>query len=139
MPPTGELSPKQRKARQTSLGARMLRRAMQFSAALGLALTLYICGAAVADFSVFDETSGGYEPPYEGWSGTPIDWSIVDVSPTGFSRRGRVLDVLVDCTTGMITMDLIGLRIPFRQFSGRALAVHKPREACAAAGFTPAF
>lgn len=108
-------------------------------ATLGLALTLYITAAAVADFSVFDQTSGGYEPPYTGWTGTPIDWSIVDISPTGFARRGRVLDVLVDCTSGTITMDLLGLHIPFRGFSDRALIIHKPREACTAAGFTPAF
>ncbi len=113
--------------------------AMRGFAALGLGLTLYVGAAAVADFSVFDQTQGGYEPPYEGWTGTPIDWSIVDVSPTGFARRGRVLDVLVDCTSGEITMDLLGLRIPFRGFSERALIVHKPREACIAAGFVPAF
>ena len=112
---------------------------MRGFAALGLGLMLYVAAEAVADFSVFDQTRGGYEPPYEGWTGTPIDWSIVDVSPTGFARRGRVLDVLVDCTSGEITMDLLGLRIPFRGFSERALIVHKPREACVTAGFVPAF
>jgi hypothetical protein len=95
--------------------------------------------ALVADFSQFDRTRGGYEAPYAGWTGEPIDWSIVDVSPTGFARRGRVLDVLVDCTAGMIEMDLIGFRIPFRGFSERAMIVHRPREACTAAGFVPQF
>lgn len=106
---------------------------------VGVLVTGYLAGAAVADFSLFDQTSGGYEAPYQAWTGTPIDWSVVDVSPQGFVRRGRVLDVLVDCTTGMITIDLIGLRIPFRGFSDRALVVHKPREACVAAGFSPTF
>lgn len=59
--------------------------------------------------------------------------------PTGMARRGHVLNFLVDCTTGMISIEVFKLKIPFRKRSPRALAVHKPREACEARGFQPAF
>lgn len=125
--------------RPVALAQRVKRGIVGTFAAIGVTALAYIAGAAVGDFSAFDQTSGGYEAPYEGWTGVPIDWSIVDISPTGFVRRGRVLDVLVDCTSGTIAMDLVGLHIPFRGFSERALVVHKPREACISAGFQPAF
>lgn len=119
--------------------ARTVSRLTRFFAALGIVFTVWLVGGFVSDFSKFDETRGGYEPPYVGWTGTPIDWSSVDVTPQGFARRGVVLDVLVDCTTGMIDMNILGLTIPFRKFSDRALAIHKPREACVRAGFDPRF
>lgn len=40
-------------------------------------------GAAV-DISGFDRTSGGYEAPYTGWTGTPTEWEAGDVTPEGF-------------------------------------------------------
>jgi hypothetical protein len=41
--------------------------------------------------------------------------------------------------TGMISFEIYGQVIPFRPFSPRALAVHQPREACIARGFSPTF
>ena len=108
-------------------------------AALGaLALVWAVAGFAV-DLSRFDRTSGGYDAPYVGWTGTPMDWSMADVTPTGMARRGIVANTLVDCTSGMITVQAFGIGIPFRPVSPRAIAVHKPREACAERGFDPAF
>lgn len=108
-------------------------------AAVGLLFTVWAIWAATLDFFHFDETSGGYEAPYTGWTGKPIDWKQVDVSPDGFARRGTLIDVLVNCTTGMIEFDVFGIRVPFRVLSNRALVVHRPREACVLAGFNPRF
>lgn len=103
-----------------------------------LSVTLFVAGLAL-DAGGFDNTQGGYEPPYEGWTGTPTDWDAGDTTPTGMARRGYVANLLVDCTTGMISFQIYGLTIPFRTFSPRALAVHKPREACIERGFNPTF
>jgi hypothetical protein len=51
-----------------------------FGLALGLAL----------DIRDFDRTKGGYEPPYEGVTGEPIDWASLDLTPTGLVKRGYV-------------------------------------------------
>ena len=57
-------------------------------AALGLALTLLIIIGAAIDITSFDRTRGGYEPPYTGYTGQPIDWDESDVTKTGVVRRG---------------------------------------------------
>ncbi len=115
------------------------RPAAKAAAALaGLGVTALIIGAAI-DICGFDRTRGGYEPPFDDWTGTPIDWSEVTTTPTGMLREGFVIDFLADCTTGMIHGRIAGITIPFRPFSERAIAVHKPREACIARGFSPRF
>jgi hypothetical protein len=102
-------------------------------------LALAVLAGVVADVRSFDSTRGGYEPPFEGVTGEPIDWSSVETTATGMLRRGWVVDFVADCTTGMISGRILGLEIPFRPFSERAIVVHRPREACAARGFTPQF
>lgn len=112
------------------------RRILISGAALAL---LALVAGALADIRSFDRTRGGYEPPYTGFTGEPIDWSGVETTATGMLRRGWVIDTLADCTSGMITGRIFGLSIPFRPFSERAIIVHRPREACLERGFTPAF
>jgi len=95
---------------------------------VGLAFCLLLAGV-VADIRGFDRTRGGYEPPFEGLSGEPIDWTTVETTAAGMLRHGWVIDFLADCTTGMISARIAGVVIPFRPFSERAIAVHKPHAA----------
>lgn len=106
---------------------------------IGLALSTAIVAGLLADVRSFDRTSGGETPPYTDYQGTPMDWSVLDTTVAGMVARGHVVDVLVDCTSGMMTFQAAGITVPFRVFSERALAIHKPREACRARGFVPAF
>lgn len=108
-------------------------------AMLGLAALVMVAVGLWLDISDFDNTNGGYEAPYEGVTGEPVDWSAMDRTPTGIAKRGYVLNVLVNGRTGMISFELFGRSIPFRPFSERALVVHKPREAFVAMGFEPEF
>lgn len=98
-----------------------------------LAFGLYL------DVSAFDQTKGGYEAPYEGVTGDPVDWFSMDRTPTGLAKRGHVVNVLVNGSTGMISFEIFKLKIDFQTFSARALIVHKPREAFIALGFKPQF
>lgn len=107
--------------------------------AIGLVATAALAAGIVADIRGFDQTRGGYAAPYTGFTGTPIDWSEVATTDTGMRRDGYVIDVTVDCTSGMMHFDLFGLAIPFRTFSERALVVHQPLEACIERGFDPQF
>ncbi|MDQ7728535.1 hypothetical protein [Halomonas sp. SpR8] len=91
------------------------------------------------DFRSFDQTQGGYEPPYTDVTGQPIHWEKLDTTKTGMVHRGHVVDVLIDCRLGMMTFDVFGLEIPWRRFSERAIVVHKPRDACEERGFSPIF
>ena len=56
-----------------------------------------------------DHTKGGYELPYVGVTGDPIDWDSMDLTSTGLVRRGYVLNFLVNGTTGMISLELFGI------------------------------
>ena len=108
-------------------------------AAVGsIALVLLVAGV-IADYRSFDRTSGGYDPPYTGWTGTPIDWSEADRTAEGFRLNGRVLSYRLHCTTGTITFELYGFSFDYRTVSERAIAVHRPREACRAQSFSPEF
>jgi hypothetical protein len=108
-------------------------------AAFGALSAVLLVGGFVQDVRSFDGTSGGYEPPYTNYTGEPIDWATLDVTADGMAHRGHVVNVLIDCTSGMMSFEVFKLAVPFRAFSERALAVHKPREACEARGFQPAF
>lgn len=119
--------------------ARVLRTITVALAVLGVTTTALLGVGFARDITAFDTTSGGYQPPYTGFTGAPIDWTKLDVTRTGMVRRGAVVDILVDCSTGMITFETFGLSLPFREVSARAHAVHNPRGACAERGFQPAF
>lgn len=123
---------------RTSSG-RLLRGFVNAFAGVGVfALGLLSVGVAI-DVANFDRTSGGYEAPFEGWTGTPIDWSAAAVSTEGFRQPGLIMDTLLNCTTGMTGVEVFGVEVNYRTLSERALVVHKPLEACIAAGFTPDF
>lgn len=108
-------------------------------AVLGVVLTGLLIAGLVADGLSFDRTQGGNEPPYTDYTGEPIDWSATYVTDEGFFKDGYVLDLYVNCTTGMVTFEVFQQDWNWRELSGRALVVHKPAEACRAAGFEPEF
>ena len=109
--------------------------------ALGIVTLVAITVGATLDIAAIDRTRGGYEPPFTGYTGEPIDWDAdTYTTPTGMVATGYVLDVHTDCTTGMISFEVLGLvSVDYRQLSERALAVHEPQLACTERGFTPAF
>ena len=85
-----------------------------------------------------DNTQGGYEYPFEGWSGTPIDFSVMSQTKEGLFKKGYVVDQLFNCNTGLITWEVFGvIKGEFRLFSERAIVVHKPQDECKARGFNP--
>lgn len=118
---------------------RAWRRTVNATAAFGVAIVLGLGVGAGIDIANFDRTSGGYEAPYEGWTGTLTDWSAGAVTQDGFRNPGIVLDTLFNCTTGMISVETFGWTIDFRVVSERGVAVHKPIESCVDAGFEPDF
>ena len=108
-------------------------------AAIGAVSFLYILIGSVIDITSFDQTKGGYEAPYEGWTGTPVDWDSLDQTTTGLVKRGYVMDVHIHGTTGMISFQVMGKKFDWRRPSERALKVHKPKEALIRRGFKPMF
>ena len=106
--------------------------------ALAVVLVLLVSGVAV-DFLSFDRTKGGYEPPYTGYTGEPVNWNEGRITEIGFYRDGYVVNTIFNCTSGEISFNLIGIDIPFRKVSERGIVVHKPREACTERGFKPEF
>lgn len=108
-------------------------------ATIGVSLTLLIAIGLYLDVKEMDHTKGGYEAPFVGVTGAPIDWDSMEMSSTGLVRRGYVVDFLVNGTTGMISLEIFGIRFEARKLSERAIVVHKPREAFIRRGFKPQF
>jgi hypothetical protein len=107
--------------------------------AIGVALFVVLIIGFVQDVRSFDRTSGGYEPPYADYTGNPIDWATLEITSEGMVNRGYIVNVRINCTSGMMHFEALGIEVPFRAFSPRALVVHRPREACEERGFSPAF
>ena len=112
---------------------------LRFFALVGLLLSTIIVTGIVLDVRDFDRTKGGYEPPFEGVTGEPIDWDSMDLSATGLVKRGYVINVHLHGTTGMLSFEVFKMKWDFRVVSERAIAVHKPREALIRRGFSPTF
>lgn len=90
-------------------------------------------------FSILRSDPGRLRTPYTDFTGQPIRWQELDTTTVGMVHRGYVVDVLINCRSGMMTFDVFGMEIPWRSFSERALVVHKPRDACEDRGFSPRF
>lgn len=103
-----------------------------------ISFTFFVVGLLV-DIRSFDETKGGYESPYENYTGQPINFSALDQTHEGILGRGYVIDFHMNCSTGMISVELFKQKINYRVVSERAIKVHKPREACLERGFVPLF
>lgn len=98
-----------------------------------------LVAALAADISMIDPTRGGYEPPYEDYTGEPINWHALERTETGLLNRGYVLNTHVNGVTGMISFNLFGMEWDYRQLSERAVAVHEPHEAFRELGYEPEF
>jgi len=112
---------------------------LKFFSMIGISAVVFLSVALYLDIQEMDKTDGGYEPPYADVTGETINWHSMDLTATGLVRRGIVLNFIVNGTTGMISLEFLGLTLEARKLSERAIVVHKPREAFIARGFTPEF
>jgi hypothetical protein len=90
------------------------------------------------DIKYFDQTEGGYEPPYEGVTGKPYDWDKFVVTETGLRNvEGKILQFSFNCTNGQINGYIGPLKINIKMISERAIKVHKIQDQCLKNGFKP--
>ena len=107
-------------------------------AVVGVFATFALVVGLVADVRSVDNTKGGYDYPFAGWSGTTIDFAAMHQTSDGLYQSGYVVDAFFNCKTGMISWEILGLiKGDFRQFSERAIVVHKPQDECRVRGFNP--
>ena len=108
-------------------------------ALLGFVISALIIAGLALDITGFDRTKGGYTAPYDGVTGEPVDWDSMDLTATGLVKRGYIVNVLINGTSGMISFEVFKQTFDWRTFSDRALVVHKPRDAFIKRGFSPEF
>ncbi len=108
-------------------------------ALIGLITIIFGVAGVAIDALTFDQTKGAYTYPYEGWTGQAVDWDSMDITTTGLVKRGYVIDIFVNGTTGMISFGWMGMKVDWQTFSDRALKVHQPREGLKRRGFDPQF
>ena len=105
-----------------SLVRPLLRWSGRFLALIGALALVYFATGVAADVATFDETSGGYEYPYAGWTGTPIDYSQAYTTSDGLLQPGRIIDLYINCRTGMISYSVLGI------FEGKLPRILGPRQ-----------
>lgn len=107
-----------------------------FFALTGLTTVVLLIVGIVIGIQDADRTNGGYEYPYQGWTGTPIDYPSWYLTETGLFLPGPIVDQDLNCTTGALTLKVFGIiEVPFRPLSDRAKVVHQPQIACQDKGF----
>ncbi len=115
---------------------RLRRAAVGLLAVTGFITLLALAAAVVTGVRDADGTSGGYDYPYQGWTGTPIDYPAWYLTEEGLFWPGPVVDQALNCTTGQLTLKVFGVAdIEFRPLSDRAKVIHQPQIACREKGF----
>lgn len=104
-------------------------------ATIGVLFTVYLGSALTIDIGNLDRTRGGYEAPFNHFTGEPLRFEDVVHTAEGGLIRGRVLDSLVSCETGAWRFELFGFGFEYRGVSERALAIHRPQVLCRERGF----
>ena len=105
-----------------------------FFVVLGAAIT----GVAL-DILNINPNKGIFDLPSRGFSGIPISYTEMDQTQMGLVKRGYVLDFHLDCTSGMVTLEVFKQKFLLRQVTKSEIAVHKPRETCILKRFKPKF
>lgn len=117
-------------------GKRILNGARTVFALIGVFFTGWFLLGLAQGVAGADETTGGYEYPFTGWTGTPTDYGSWHGTPEGLAWPGGVADQLLNCTTGQLVIRTLGfVDVNFRPFSDRAKVVHQPQMACRERGF----
>ena len=66
-------------------------------AVVGVFATLALVVGLVADVRSVDNTKGGYDYPFAGWSGTTIDFAAMHQTSDGLYQSGYVVDAFFNC------------------------------------------
>ncbi|NKB61285.1 MAG: hypothetical protein GKR95_03800 [Gammaproteobacteria bacterium] len=107
-----------------------------FLIGVGLTALVALIVGLTLDIRSFDRTSGGYEYPYDNWTGEIIDFSSMYQTSEGLYQKGYVIDLFFNCNHGLITWEVFGVfKGEFRTFSERAIVVHRPQDECESRGF----
>ena len=93
---------------------------LRLFALVGVALSLCLATALALDLGDLDRTRGGYEAPYTGFTGEPLRFEEVALTAEGGLLRGRVLDSLISCRTGVWRFEVLGFSFDYRTVSERA-------------------
>lgn len=127
---------KNKQSRQTTVGQRVFQGGLYTMAVIGSVFSLWFVVTTINEVSVIDQTSGGYEYPFESWTGTPTDYYTWYATPTGLFFDGRAADLHINCTTGRLVISVLStINYNFRDFSDRAKVVHQPQMTCRDRGF----
>lgn len=127
----------------TSTQPRIARRLSQVGlyllALIGLVFSIWFTATTYAQVSTIDLTSGGYEYPFDNWTGTATDYDTWYAAPDGLFYDGVAADLHINCTSGRLTISVLStIDVPFRDFSDRAKVVHQPQMTCRERGFDTA-
>ena len=103
---------------------------------IGLFTVVMLVVALWVDFSAMDPANGHY-PNANGTvsAGEPISFESIDATPEGFAKRGYLLDLLLQCRTGRLSLELFKWHFDIGKMPEPAVRLHNPQLVCKKRGF----
>ena len=107
---------------------------------IGILAVLAVGFAFWTDFQRMDPTNNFY-PKGDGkvLRGEPVSFDSIDATPEGFARRGFLMDLLLECRTGRLSLELFQWRLDLGKMSEEDVRLHNPQAACQKRGLQTLF
>ena len=107
---------------------------------IGLFTVVMLVVVLWVDFSAMDPANGHYPNANSTVSaGEPISFESIDATPTGFAKRGYLLDLLLLCRTGRLSLEFFKWQFDIGKMPEPDVRLHKPQLFCKKRGLTTLF
>ena len=107
---------------------------------IGVVAVVLTCLAFWNDLEQMDPANGHY-PKGDGrvLRGEPVSYESIDATSEGFAKRGFLLDLLLECRTGRLKLELFKWRLTIGKMSEEDIQLHNPQAACKKLGLQTLF
>ncbi len=107
---------------------------------VGLFAVVLMATAFWFDINQMDPGNGHYMKGGEAvLAGESISFESVEATPEGYAKRGFLLDLLLECRTGRLNLELFKWQFNLGKMSESEVQLHKPNIACKKRGLQTLF
>lgn len=109
-------------------------------ALMGVVLTGMLVLAIAWDLQQMDPDNGHYRKG-EGFAraGEAVSLEMLDATPEGFAKRGLLLDLLLECRSGALSLEFFRWRLDIGKISEARVQLHQPQKTCRKRGLQTLF
>lgn len=109
-------------------------------ALIGFVATIFVVTALWWDLHQMDPDNGYFRKgETRVLAGESISFENVDATPTGYVRRGLLLDLHLECRSGGMSLEFFKWRLDVGKMAESDVQLHKPQAACKKRGLQTLF